>query len=56
MRGGEQRDRCAQPGHERARMPQQLGQPLDWIQLRHGMHIPTSAAIGAIELLLPGLY
>ena len=36
VRGADQRDRGAQPGHERAPVPAQLGQSLDRIQLRHG--------------------
>ena len=38
VRGADQRDRGAQPGHERAPVPAQLGQSLDRIQLRHGNH------------------
>ena len=36
VRGADQRDRGAQPGHERAPVPAQLGQSLDRIQLRNG--------------------
>ena len=52
VRGADQRDRGAQPGHERAPVPAQLGQSLDRIQLRHGNH-NTSRFLDIIDTLYP---
>ena len=49
VRGADQRDRGAQPGHERAPVPAQLGQSLDRIQLRHGNH----TCLDIIDTLYP---
>ena len=51
VRGADQRDRGAQPGHERAPVPAQLGQSLDRIQLRHGNH-NTSRFLDIIHYIL----